>query len=135
MLLAKSLNRKRFRDLVIALGFEPAVYLCEPVSPAPLDGLPLADSTHTHLRLCAPSTVGSAAGMTAAALSTIRRPRLGTVSARAGGEGGQDEGGGCEGKGERGGEGRVSVTIRLGGRCGYSKFAASRDPTGLRCQE
>ncbi len=55
--------------------------------------------------------------MTAAALSTIRRPRLGTVSARAGGEGGQDEGGGCEGKGERGGEGRVSVTSRLGGRC------------------
>ena len=34
----------------------------EPVSPAPLDGLPLADSTHTYLRLCAPSTVGSAAG-------------------------------------------------------------------------
>ena len=86
---------------VTALGFEPAV-LCEPVSPAPLDGLPLADSTHTYLRLCAPSTVTSAAGMAAAALGTIRRPRLGTVTARAGGEGGQDEGGGCEGKGERG---------------------------------
>ena len=49
------------REKVIALGFEPA-RLCEPVSPAPLDGLPLADSTHTYLRLCAPSTVTSAAG-------------------------------------------------------------------------
>ena len=48
---------------VIALRFEPAV-LCEPVSPAPLDGLPLADSTHTDAasRLCVPSTGGSAAG-------------------------------------------------------------------------
>ena len=37
-------------------------------------------------------------------LGLLGRPRLGTVSARAGGEGGEGEGGGCEGKGERGGE-------------------------------
>ena len=46
----------------------------------------------------------------AARAAIARRPRLGTVSARVGGEGGEGEGGGCEGKGERGGEGRVSVT-------------------------
>ena len=51
----------------------------------------------------------------------------------AGGEGGEGEGGGCEGKGERGGEGRVSAS-HLDSRDVAGKFAASRDPTGLRCQ-
>ena len=68
-------------------------------------------------------------------LGLLGRPRLGTVSARAGGEGGEGEGGGCEGKGERGGDGRVSVTRSTWGTTLRVQVAASRDPTGLRCQE
>ena len=133
--------------LVSALGFEPAAVVCEPVSPAPLDGLPLADSTRTDAAsVCAlqlylllggcgrpfllfHTPVFAAAAWTASAATNCE------CEGGEGGEGqGEGEGGGCEacrmceGKGEHGGDGHISTrgTLRV--------VAAARNAPGLRCE-